>query len=455
MEVILMTKTIMKILSLLLVSVMLVSMLASCAGEPGIQGEQGPQGVQGEKGDKGDAGDMGEQGPQGIEGLPGEKGEKGDDGEDGANGADGIVPHIGINGNWWIGETDTRVKAGGAEGAVPYIKNGYWYVDGTNTKIEAVGEKGEKGDAGKTSFAVSNEAQLLAAAAIGNVVIHLTQDIIITSAFVLPNNGTEIVYHGFDFVQVPEGAKIVTSTADLETAINDSEDGTTIYIAPGTYELVTVTKAELKGLTLIGSNGAVVKGIFFDTANVQLVEGLSLQNITFENKGVYFNCTNTAPFVTVDGLLMVDCSFVGAGKTSDVLGNRLFDVGADSTGSHTFTDITIKHCTVSNAIQGIRLNSLYGDNTIQGNTISDVGHNAITLRSCQGGTVLVSKNIISNGGDRAFRASSIAEGVTVTFENNFITNTGDADDGSNWKVNTNNGTVKFEGNTVNGSAWEG
>ncbi len=30
---------------------------------------------------------------------------------DGKNGTDGVTPHIGENGNWWLGETDTGVKA--------------------------------------------------------------------------------------------------------------------------------------------------------------------------------------------------------------------------------------------------------------------------------------------------------------------------------------------------------
>ena len=42
------------------------------------------------------------------------------------NGKDGITPHIGANGNWWIGETDTGVKAEGKDG-----KDG---ADGTNGK---------------------------------------------------------------------------------------------------------------------------------------------------------------------------------------------------------------------------------------------------------------------------------------------------------------------------------
>lgn len=35
----------------------------------------------------------------------------------GAKGTDGVTPHIGANGNWWIGSTDTTVKARGKDGA--------------------------------------------------------------------------------------------------------------------------------------------------------------------------------------------------------------------------------------------------------------------------------------------------------------------------------------------------
>lgn len=34
----------------------------------------------------------------------------------GEPGKDGLTPHIGENGNWWIGEEDTGVKAQGADG---------------------------------------------------------------------------------------------------------------------------------------------------------------------------------------------------------------------------------------------------------------------------------------------------------------------------------------------------
>ena len=47
---------------------------------------------------------------RGQDGAPGEKGEKGEKGED------GLTPYIGENDNWWIGETDTKVKAEGKDG---------------------------------------------------------------------------------------------------------------------------------------------------------------------------------------------------------------------------------------------------------------------------------------------------------------------------------------------------
>lgn len=45
--------------------------------------------------------------------LVAEKGNTGAQGEVGAPGADGITPHIGDNGNWWLGDTDTGVPASG------------------------------------------------------------------------------------------------------------------------------------------------------------------------------------------------------------------------------------------------------------------------------------------------------------------------------------------------------
>lgn len=60
-----------------------------------------------------------------LQGIKGDKGDKGDPGED------GDTPYIGDNGNWWIGTTDTGIKAAGTNGA-----NGK---NGTNGKNGADG----------------------------------------------------------------------------------------------------------------------------------------------------------------------------------------------------------------------------------------------------------------------------------------------------------------------------
>ena len=62
------------------------------------------------------------------------------------SGDDGLTPYIGENGNWWIGETDTGVKANGSDGAAgatPYIgENGNWWIGETDTGIQARGVDG-------------------------------------------------------------------------------------------------------------------------------------------------------------------------------------------------------------------------------------------------------------------------------------------------------------------------
>ena len=76
---------------------------------------------------------------------------------------DGETPYIGENGNWWIGDKDTEVYAGGD---APYIgENKHWYVGNTDTGVMAegtqgpegpqgpIGPQGEKGETGATGEA--------------------------------------------------------------------------------------------------------------------------------------------------------------------------------------------------------------------------------------------------------------------------------------------------------------
>lgn len=77
------------------------------------------------------------------------QGEKGDKGDKGDDGQDGLMPYVGSNGNWWLGDTDTKVPARGKDGETPVIKDGNWWIGGTDTGIAAQGEKGDKGDKGE------------------------------------------------------------------------------------------------------------------------------------------------------------------------------------------------------------------------------------------------------------------------------------------------------------------
>ena len=78
---------------------------------------------------KGADGRDGIDGKDGINGRDGADGKDGTNGQNGTDGKDGNTPFIGENGNWWIGTTDTGVKAAGVNGEK--------------------GDKGDKGDKGE------------------------------------------------------------------------------------------------------------------------------------------------------------------------------------------------------------------------------------------------------------------------------------------------------------------
>ena len=70
----------------------------------------------------------------------------------GKDGENGITPHVGENGNWYIGNRDTNFPAqgqkgeNGKDGTSPYIgPNGNWWINTSDTKIKAQGEKGVNG----------------------------------------------------------------------------------------------------------------------------------------------------------------------------------------------------------------------------------------------------------------------------------------------------------------------
>lgn len=148
-------------------------------GDPGPQGPKGDPGAKGDSGEKGDTGATGPAGPQGPAGAPGKDGANGEtgpagpvgpqgpvgapgkngaDGKPGATGADGVTPHIGGNGNWYIGSTDTGKPSRGATGAKgdagatgpagPAGPAGAPGKDGANGETGPQGPKGDPGTPG-------------------------------------------------------------------------------------------------------------------------------------------------------------------------------------------------------------------------------------------------------------------------------------------------------------------
>lgn len=74
----------------------------------------------------------------------------------GKDGKDGITPHIGKNENWWIGITDTGVPArgqNGQDGLTPHVgTNGNWWIGDQDTGIPARGQDGEDGKDGLSAY---------------------------------------------------------------------------------------------------------------------------------------------------------------------------------------------------------------------------------------------------------------------------------------------------------------
>ena len=102
------------------------------------------------KGATGAAGQDGWDGKDGVNGKDGADGKDGIAGKDGIDGKDGDTPFIGTNGNWWIGTTDTGVKAAGPQGEL-----------GLKGDKGDKGETGAQGANGKSAYEIAIEKNLI------------------------------------------------------------------------------------------------------------------------------------------------------------------------------------------------------------------------------------------------------------------------------------------------------
>ena len=232
------------------------------------------QGIKGDKGDKGDPGEDGDTpyigsngnwwidgvdtgipatGSSGSDGSDGSDGKDGQDGKDGKDGEDGLTPYIGSNGNWWIGTTDTGIKAAGTDGAdgvdgkdglTPYIgSNGNWWIGTTDTGIKAAGTDGVDGANGKNGADGQDGSDGVGIADIqlnenGELIITLTDGTEKNLGKVTGEDGV-----GISGVSINEnGELIVTLTDGTElnagavptAAAETSELKTIVYVSMGT-----------------------------------------------------------------------------------------------------------------------------------------------------------------------------------------------------------------------------
>lgn len=208
------------------------------------------QGIKGDKGDKGDPGEDGDtpyigdngnwwiggvdtgikaEGSDGADGSDGSDGKDGQDGKDGEDGKDGLTPYIGSNGNWWIGTTDTGIKAAGVNGA-----DGKDGKDGINGKDGANGKNGANGKDGADGVGIAD----IKLGENGELIVTLTDGTEKNLGKVKGEDGV-----GISGVSINEnGELIVTLTDGTElnagavptTGADDSNLKTLVYVSVGT-----------------------------------------------------------------------------------------------------------------------------------------------------------------------------------------------------------------------------
>ena len=125
-------------------------------GRDGIDGKDGKDGINGQDG------------KDGKDGINGQDGKDGKDGINGQDGKDGDTPLIGINGNWWIGTTDTGMKAAGQDGQDG--KDGQNGADGQDGRDGINGKDGKDG-VSVTGVTINDENKLVITLSEGEPII--------------------------------------------------------------------------------------------------------------------------------------------------------------------------------------------------------------------------------------------------------------------------------------------
>ena len=181
----------------------------------------------------------GKDGANGKDGIDGKDGVDGKDGTDGAQGAPGLTPSIGGNGNWWLGNTDTGVRAAGTTGAT-----GAAGATGATGATGAAGRNGTDGKDGKDGVGI-REVSLNDS---GELIVALTDGTETNLGRITGEDGAPGV--GISSVQVGENGMLTVTLSNGESveagAVFSAQEGKTVR----TVSYITAAAAALAFLWL-------------------------------------------------------------------------------------------------------------------------------------------------------------------------------------------------------------
>ena len=274
-------------------------------GEPGKDGKDGITPHIGANGNwylgetdtgtkaQGEDGAPGADGKNGADGLPGKDGAPGADGlpgQNGKDGKDGITPHIGANGNWYLGETDTGTKAQGEDGA-----------PGADGKNGADGSPGKDGTDGISATHSWNGTTLTITSASGTSSADLKgekgdpytltdEDKAAIVASVLESIGTPV----FGYVDENNNVVVKGDLADgTYTVKYEMEDGSVIDIGRLVLDsnvYYSITK-NLTNCTINNSADEVAEGESY-SATITANSGYELKSVSVTMGGAAVTVTN-------------------------------------------------------------------------------------------------------------------------------------------------------------------
>lgn len=324
--------------------------------------------------------------------VTGPKGDTGDDGQ---------TPYI-KDGNWWIGTTDTGVKAQGEDAIAPQVRinadSNEWEIstDGgvtwASTGVKATGEKGEDGDKGDKGDAVFAENGVDYTSDPDNVIFTLVDG----TQLIVPRANTLTV--GFDSYEpftvyakgsdvaivLPQGLKESDYTAMVAEVKNSAGTGMDIQTRAASPWQVDLTKpafadgvyqnnAKVRVTPVDAANGdkAILKVTLIDKEGQEVSVSRVLQY--YEN-ALTVAAMEGGTFTLEEDLVLKEPIIVPAGKTLDL------DLGGHTIASDDTWDGNVTWSVVS---------VLGGNLTIKNGTVQSGGNGVYGLDIRNGGHVVI------------------------------------------------------------------